>query len=47
MESLGLPVNYYWCWIAVGVCIAYIILLNILIVFLLSVLPRKYPNLSN
>lgn len=41
MGSLGLSTHYYWCWIAIGVCIAYILLLNIIIVILLTILPRK------
>ena len=39
MRSLDLPVDYWWCWLAIGVCIAYIILLNAIIIFLLTVLP--------
>ena len=33
--------HYWWCWVAVGVLIGYILLLNVLIAVLLTVLPRK------
>ncbi len=39
--SIGQPTHYWWCWLAIGVCIAYILLLNIVIVILLTILPGK------
>lgn len=39
LQSIGMPVNYWWCWLAIGVSIAYILLLNAVIVILLTILP--------
>lgn len=44
MRSIDLPVDYWWCWLAIGVCIAYILLLNVIIVVLLTVLPGLLYN---
>ena len=44
LGSLGQSTHYYWCWIAIGVCLAYILLLNIIIVILLTVLPGLHPT---
>lgn len=40
-----MPVNYWWCWLAIGVSIAYILLLNIVIVTLLTILPGLHTCL--
>ena len=42
LGSIGISTHYYWCWIAIGVCLAYILLFNVIIVILLTVLPRKF-----
>lgn len=42
LASIGISAHYYWCWIAIGVCLAYILLFNVIIVILLTVLPRKF-----
>lgn len=42
MRSIDLPVDYWWCWLAIGVSIAYILLLNAIIVILLTVLPGMF-----
>ena len=41
LHQLSQTTHYWWCWLAIGVSIAYILLLNVLIVILLTVLPRK------
>ncbi len=47
LGSIGMPTHYYWCWIAIGVCLAYILLFNVIIVILLTVLPRKFESPSS
>ena len=42
LGSIGISTHYYWCWIAIGICLAYILLFNVIIVILLTVLPRKF-----
>lgn len=44
MGTIGISTHYYWCWIAIGVCLAYILLFNVIIVILLTVLPRKFES---
>ncbi len=44
LASIGISTHYYWCWIAIGVCLAYILLFNVIIVILLTVLPRKFES---
>lgn len=45
LQSIGMPVDYWWCWLAIGVSIAYILLLNAVIVILLTVLPGPHTYL--
>ena len=42
LGTIGISTHYYWCWVAIGVCLAYILLFNVIIVILLTVLPRKF-----
>ncbi len=42
MHQLSQSTHYWWCWVAIGVCVAYILVLNVLIAVLLTVLPRKF-----
>lgn len=42
LGTIGISTHYYWCWIAIGVCLAYILLFNVIIVILLTVLPREF-----
>ncbi len=46
LGTIGISTHYYWCWIAIGVCLAYILLFNVIIVILLTVLPRKLVSPS-
>ncbi|KAL3140482.1 hypothetical protein ABBQ38_004739 [Trebouxia sp. C0009 RCD-2024] len=39
LHQLSQTTHYWWCWLAIGVCIAYIFLLNVLIVIFLTILP--------
>ncbi|KAL0018676.1 hypothetical protein WJX77_002041 [Trebouxia sp. C0004] len=39
LHQLSQTTHYWWCWLAIGVTIAYILLLNVLIVILLTILP--------
>ena len=41
LHQLSQTTHYWWCWLAIGVSIAYILLLNVLIVIFLTILPRK------
>ncbi|KAL3150185.1 hypothetical protein ABBQ32_000044 [Trebouxia sp. C0010 RCD-2024] len=47
LQSIGMPVNYWWCWLAIGVSIAYILLLNAVIVILLTILPAYGSNATH
>ena len=44
LGTLGQPIHYWWCWLAIGVCIAYILLFNVVIVILLTILPGQYVS---
>ncbi|DBA99141.1 TPA: hypothetical protein ACH3X3_011764 [Trebouxia sp. C0006] len=39
LHQLSQTTHYWWCWLAIGVCLAYIFLLNLLIPVLLTILP--------
>ena len=41
LHQLAQTTHYWWCWLAIGVTLAYIFLLNVLIVMFLAVLPRE------
>ncbi|DBA79271.1 TPA: hypothetical protein ACH3X2_007820 [Trebouxia sp. C0005] len=47
MGTIGISTHYYWCWIAIGVCLAYILLFNVIIVILLTVLPPLGANATH
>lgn len=47
LGTLGQPIHYWWCWLAIGVCIAYILLLNVVIVILLTILPGQYVSVNH
>ncbi len=42
--SLDMSTDYYWCWIGIGVNLAYILLLNGIIVLCLAFLPAYGSN---
>lgn len=42
--SLNMSTKYYWCWIGIGVNLAYIVLLNAIIVLCLAFLPAYGSN---
>lgn len=42
--GLDMSTDYYWCWIGIGVSLAYILLLNAMIVLLLAFLPAYGAN---
>ena len=46
LHQLAQTTHYWWCWLAIGVSLAYIFLLNVLIVIALTVLPRKLNALT-
>ena len=41
LHQLHQPTHYWWCWLAIGAGLAYILVMNIAIVFLLKMLPRE------
>ena len=45
LHSIGMSTHYWWCWLAIGVCLAYIAVMNLIIVVLLTILPRRLPIL--
>lgn len=42
LHQLHQSTYYHWCWIAVGVGLGYIFVMNVAIVFLLKILPRGF-----
>ena len=39
LHQLSQTTHYWWCWLAIGVTIGYVLLLNVLIVVFLTILP--------
>ena len=42
LHQLHQSTHYWWCWAALGVGIAYVLVMNIAIVILLKILPREF-----
>lgn len=44
MHQTSQSTHYWWCWVAIGELIAYILVMNAAIAVLLTILPRQPPG---